>query len=139
MLKRQPEKPIFTGGLEARLLKPWHVDLLRESKTRRMYFAYDAPGDLEPLIEAGKLLRDGGITKSSNRAKCYVLIGYDGDTMDAAEKRLRETWEAGFVPYAMLYRNEKGEVQQDWKQFQRIWVRPEIVMSRLKNEYSSAE
>ena len=41
MLKRQAEKPVFTGGLEAKLLQPWHVDLLREAKTERMYFAYD--------------------------------------------------------------------------------------------------
>lgn len=134
MLKRQKEKPIFTGGLEARLLKAWHVDLLRESKTRRMYFAYDTKADYEPLVEAGKILRDGGITKASNRAKCYVLIGYDGDTLDKADKRLRDTWAAGFVPYAMLYRDKSGIVNQEWKSFQRIWVRPEIVISRLKTK-----
>jgi hypothetical protein len=90
MLKRQSETPVFTGGLEAKLLKSWHVDLLREVKPKRMYFAYDTPDDYEPLLQAGKLLRDGGITKSSQSARCYVLIGYDGDTMEKAEKRLRE-------------------------------------------------
>jgi hypothetical protein len=133
MLKRQPEKPIFTGGLEARLLKPWHVDLLHESKTRRMYFSYDSPDSYEPLVEAGKLLREGGITKASHRAKCYVLIGYEGDTMDAADKRLREAWEAGFMPYAMLFRDNSGVINQEWSKFQRTWVRPEIVISKLKN------
>jgi len=133
MLKQQSEKPVFTGGLEARLLKPWHVDLLRESKTRRMYFAYDTENDYEPLVAAGKLLRDGGITKASHRAKCYVLIGYGNDTMDEADKRLRDTWEAGFMPYAMLYRDDSGVINQNWKQFQRLWIRPEIVISRLKN------
>jgi len=138
MLKSQPEKPIFTGGLESRLLKPWHVDLLRVSKTKRMYFAYDTPDDLEPLIHAGKLLRDGGITKASNRARCYVLIGYPNDTMEQAEKRLFDTWRAGFFPYGMLFRNEKGEVQDDWKQFQRLWVRPQIVYSKLKTAEQSS-
>lgn len=133
MLKNQPEPPIFTGGLEARLLKPWHVDLLRESKTRRMYFAYDSPGEYEPLLQAGKLLRGGGITKASNSAKCYVLVGYREDTFEKAEKRLRDTWEAGFVPYAMLYRDQSGVVNQDWAKFQREWVRPQIVISKLKN------
>ena len=102
MLKTQPEKPLFTGGLEARLLKPWHVDLLRESKTKRFYCAYDSPDSYEPLVSAGKILRDGGISKASHTARCYVLIGYPGDTMENAEKRLRETWAAGFFPYAML-------------------------------------
>lgn len=132
MLKKQTERPRFTGGLEAKLLKPWHVDLLREVKTKRMYFAYDTPDDFEPLVEAGKLLRNGGISQASQRAACYVLIGYQGDTMDKAEKRLRDTWKAGFLPYAMLYRDEKGNTEQEWRQFQRLWVRPEIVVSKLK-------
>ena len=36
MLKRQPVRPKFTGGLEAKELKPWHCDLLREVKAQRM-------------------------------------------------------------------------------------------------------
>ena len=132
MLKRQSEKPLFTGGLEAKLLKQWHVDLLRDVKTQRMYFAYDTPDDYEPLVTAGKLLANNDIKRSSRKAYCYVLIGYDGDTMEKAEKRLRDTWKAGFFPFAMLYRDEKGEVQQDWKQFQRLWARPQIINQKLK-------
>jgi len=63
MLKRQQQKPVFSGGLEARRLRNWHVDLLREVKTERMYFAYNNPSEYEPLVEAGKLLRDGGFQK----------------------------------------------------------------------------
>lgn len=133
MLGRQKEKPAFTGGLEARLLRSWHVDLLREYKTQRMYFAYDTPDDYEPLIYAGKLLQEGGFPRSAHKTCCYVLIGYPGDTMENAEKRLRDAWAAGFLPYAMLYRDETGIVNQDWKQFQRLWVRPQIIISRLKH------
>jgi hypothetical protein len=134
MLKRQPESPVFTGGLEARLLKSWHVDLLRSVKAKRMYFAYDTPDEYEPLIQAGRLLRDGGISKASQAARCYVFVGYGGDTLENAEKRLRDTWAAGFFPFAMLFRDEKGEVQQDWKSFQRIWARPQIVNQLLKED-----
>ena len=134
MLKHQEERPMFTGGLEAKRLRPWHVNLLREARTKRMYFAFDTPDDYEPLVEAGRMLREGGITKASHIAVCYVLIGYPGDTMDAAEKRLHDTWAAGFLPFAMLYRNTRGEVDVDWRKFQRLWVRPEIICSRLKEE-----
>ena len=132
MLKNQPDKPVFTGGLEARLLKPWHVDLLREVKTKRLYCAYDTENDYEPLIHAGKLFRGGGITRNSHTARCYVLIGYPNDTMDKAETRLRNAWSAGFFPYAMLYRNESGDVRHEWAKFQRAWARPQIVYSQLK-------
>ena len=132
MLKRQPEKPVFTGGLESRLLKPWHVDLLREIKTKRMYFAYDTPGDYEPLVAAGKLLQDGGFTRTSRCLNCYVLIGYEGDTFEKAEKRLWDTWAAGFAPFAMLYKNEAGDAAPEWKKMQREWVRPQILFAKLK-------
>jgi hypothetical protein len=132
MLKKQPERPIFTGGLEAKLLRPWHVDLLREAGTRRFYCAYDAKDDYEPLAEAGKLLTAGGFTRESRKPNCYVLIGYPGDTFTAAEKRLRDTWAAGFAPYAMLYRNQAGETVPEWRKFQRLWVRPEILFTTLK-------
>lgn len=52
--------------------------------------------------------------------------------MDAAEKRLRDTWDAGFLPFAMLYRDDVGEVDAEWRKFQRLWARPAIIMSRLK-------
>jgi hypothetical protein len=132
MLKTQPEKPIFTGGLEARLLKAWHVDLLREVRAKRMYFAYDRPSEYEPLVAAGKLLREGGITKASHRAMCYVLIGYRGDSFEAAEGRLRQAWAAGFWPYAMLYRDENGVLDTSWHKFQREWVQPALVAYKLK-------
>uniref|UniRef100_S0DFD8 Uncharacterized protein n=1 Tax=termite gut metagenome TaxID=433724 RepID=S0DFD8_9ZZZZ len=132
MLKRQAKHPVFTGGLETALLQPWHVELLRGVKAARMYFAYDTTDDYEPLVLAGRLLRDGGISKASPRACCYVLIGYPGDTMDAADSRLRAAWDAGFVPYAMLYRDESGARDPQWVRFQRAWVQPEIVLSQLK-------
>lgn len=134
MLSKQPERPVFTGGLEAKLLKAWHVDLLRQSKTKRLYCAFDTPDDYEPIVAAGKLLRDGGITRASHTAACYVLIGYPGDTMDKAERRLIDTWAAGFMPYAMLYRDKAGTADPEWKKFQRLWVRPQILFTTLKGK-----
>lgn len=132
MLSNQKQRPEFTGGLEAKILKPWHCELLKQAKTKRMYFAYDTPDDYEPLIEAGKMLGNVGFTFASHILCCYVLIGYPGDTFEKAEQRLRQTLEAGFMPYAMLYRNKEGRVNQDWKQFQREWLRPEIVATKAR-------
>jgi hypothetical protein len=46
-----------------------------------------------------------------------------------ADARLRAAWEAGFA----CYRDDSGAADADWHRFQRAWVRPEIVLSRLKN------
>jgi len=131
MLARQERNPEFTGGLEAKILKKWHAKRLHEIKTKRMYFAYDTSDDYEPLVNAGRLLQGAGFKMSSHIACCYVLIGYKGDTFGKAEKRLKDTIKAGFVPYAMLFKDQAGNVDADWAKFQREWCRPIIVVSKI--------
>jgi hypothetical protein len=72
---------------------------------------------------AGKVCRD---------PQCFVLIGYKDDTQDKATQRLEDTVRAGFMPYAMLYRDERGKRPDGWRQFQRSWLRPAAVRSRMK-------
>lgn len=131
MLRRQTQRPEFTGGLEAKRLTEWHCRLLADLRPRRVYFAYDTPDDREPLRRAGEMLRDTGFTTASHVLSAYVLIGYPGDDFAAAEQRLRETGGFGFMPYAMLYRNAHGQVDKRWKRFQRQWLRPQIVSANL--------
>jgi len=134
MLQKQPQKAEFTGGLEAVRLKPWHVEELYKLKPKQMFFAYDTWDDLEPLIEAGRLLLAGGFTTRSHVLRCYVLIGYLRDTFEDAETRLRETITAGFFPMAMLYRDKVGQYDKEWRQFQRQWARPEIIAAKIKEK-----
>ncbi|NCC59995.1 MAG: hypothetical protein EOM12_03460 [Verrucomicrobiae bacterium] len=129
MLERQKEKPMFTGGLEAKILKPWHCAELRKLKPKRLYFAYDTPDDLEPLREAGKMLREVGFTTASHSLCAYVLCGWPKDREENAEERMRETIDAGFTPMAMLYRDQKGERDPMWRSFARRWARPAIIYS----------
>ena len=136
MLKRQKlggRRILFTGGLEAARLLPWHVTLLRDLKPKRIFFAYDTPDDLEPLREAGRMLLNAGFTTTSHTLRCYVLIGYQGDTFEKAEKRFRESIEAGFMPMAMLYRDETGERDLQWARFQTQWARATIVATQIRN------
>jgi hypothetical protein len=132
MLKRQPERPLFVGGIEAALLKPWQAGLIREAKTKRLYCAYDTKDDYEPLVGAGRIFRDVGFTTTSHALRCYVLAGYDGDTFEKAERRLIDTMKAGFVPFAMLYRGNDGNCDPDWRVFQREWCRPAFTGAKMK-------
>ena len=132
MLERQPHKARFTGGLEAKILKPWHAKRLREINPERLYCAYDTPDDYDPLVQAGKMFLDAGFPNGHSQLCCYNLIGFKGDTFSKAEKRLIQTWDAGFMPYAMLYRDEKGESDHEWRRFQREWVRPQIIRAKMK-------
>jgi len=132
MLSRQKERIEFTGGLEAALLKEWHVIELQKLRLKQMFFSYDGMGDLVPLIEAGKLLNRYGFALNTHKARCYVLIGYPKDTFEKAETRLYETINASFMPMAMLYKDNKGIVRDDWRKFQREWARPHIVATKIK-------
>lgn len=132
MLKRQLHHPQFVGGLEAKLLTPVMAVRLKELKPETMFFAYDTPDDLEPLQQAGKYLLNAGFTKASHTLRCYVLIGFKDDTPLKATKRLKQTWEAGFMPMAMLYRDRKGDQPKEWERFQREWANPIITASKVK-------
>lgn len=134
MLTRQERRAEFTGGLEAARLKSWHIDRLTELKPRQMFFAYDTPDDYEPLVEAGKNLLRAGFTFQSHSLRAYVLIGYPRDTFYAANVRLNQTIDAGFLPMAMLWRSEDGEPKKEWKIFQRQWARPAIICARRLKE-----
>lgn len=132
MLYKQKHPAIFSGGIEARLLRPWHIDLFTSIRLKELFCAYDTPDDYEPLVEAGRLLNQANITLENRKARCYVLIGYPNDTFEGAMKRIKQTIDAGFFPFAMLWRNEKGEFKRDWKRFQREWANPIIIAVNVK-------
>lgn len=134
MLKRQKHRIWFSGGLDASLLQDWHIELLRDLRPEQMFFAYDSPRDYEPLVEAGKRLLAAGWTRTSHRLRAYVLIGHPKDTLADAERRLRQTVEAGFMPMAMLWDDGATPPSYDWRKLQRLWARPTIVASVMKGE-----
>jgi hypothetical protein len=143
MLRRQRRQIEFTGGLEAKSLKDYQVDLLASLKPRpNMFWAYD-PGDtFEVMQSAARRLLAAGFTSASHRMRCYVLVGFPAhvseddkdDTLAAAEIRLRQMVGLGFTPMAMLYRPEDVGTEgwrpdPEWRAFQRRWARPAIIHS----------
>lgn len=136
MLARQRRQIEFTGGLEARALQDYQVDLLASLKPRpNCFFAYD-PGDpFETLKSAADKLLAAGFTARSHRLRSYVLIGYPKDTFCLAEKRLNDMLSIGFTPFAMLWQPETPSAEKyrptpEWKRFQKQWARPAIIHSR---------
>lgn len=136
MLRRQNRRVEFTGGLEAKALEDYQVDLLASLKPRpNMFWAYD-PGDtFETLENASSRILAAGFTEASHRMRCYVMIGYPKDTLSLAENRLRQMVSIGFTPMAMLWlptnpTQEKYRGGPEWRAFQRRWARPTIIHAR---------
>jgi len=136
MLKMQPRRVHFTGGLEAAALEDYQVGLLADLRPKpSCFFAYD-PGDpFETLKSAAERMLAAGFTRESHRLQTYVLIGYPKDTFALAEKRLNEMVSIGFTPYAMLWQPETPSAEKwrpapEWARFQRTWIRPAIIHRR---------
>jgi hypothetical protein len=132
MLKGQKRGTVeFTGGLEAGLLRPWHVELLKDLRPRQIFFAFDTPDDLPALEEAVKLFRAAEYG-SRHILRCYVLIGYPGDSFEAAEHRLETVVRMGFCPMAMLFRGKwvNTSPEPEWRRFQRQWARPAVIYAK---------
>jgi hypothetical protein len=130
MLKGQ--KQIELRGIEAKILKPWHVEEIAKIRLSQLFCAYDEPSDYEPLISAGKMLKEINVTYENRKARAYVLCGQDEDTFDAANMRMIQTVKAGFMPFAMLWRDENGDRSAEWMKWQRQWARPAIISARIK-------
>jgi len=138
MLRRQKRRVEFSGGLEARALEDYQVELLAGLKPRpNMFFAYDPGDEFETLEHAARRLLAAGFTARSHRLRCYVMIGYPKDTFELAEQRLRQMLDIGFTPFAMLWKpddkiksQEKWRPGPEWRTFQRRWARRAIIHAR---------
>lgn len=125
MLDDQPQAARFTGGLDARLLKPWFARRLGNMRLNILFTAYDYPGQEKAVIRAVKLLSDSGLNR--RQIGCYVMVGYEGDTPLAAAKRLESAWTWGALPFAMYFRSldaKTPEIPDPWFDLVRNWTRP---------------
>ena len=86
MLSEQKKAAQFKGGLDIDYLNGWHIDLLKRIRIAKvgLCVSCDCKGDLARLDKAKDMLSDFSIEKK----RCYVLVGFDGDTQEQAQERL---------------------------------------------------
>ena len=132
MLGRQKRAAVFAGGIDARLVTDEIADEFRAIRVSEAFLACDSTAAIRPLYEAAWRLRFLGRRK----LRCYVLIGFSGELLSQAEKRLEAVWEAGCLPFAQLYRSPEGERQYDldWLRLQRKWARPAAMFASHRVE-----
>ncbi|HOF18254.1 MAG TPA: hypothetical protein PK082_05035 [Phycisphaerae bacterium] len=109
MLRRQPRRARFTGGLEARRLTWELANEILGVGPDRIFLAYDSDGVWEEVRRAVGLIRHlSGWSKGSLRhhVSCYVLVGFPGDTVRRAERRIQKVIAMSVRAYPMFYRDE---------------------------------
>lgn len=131
MLARQPHRPEFTGGIEAKRVDEWSAGQIAALKPKSIFMAYDTPDDWEPLVNAVNLLKAAGL-KFAHQVRAYVLIGWPKDTIGAAKARLEATARLGIFPMAMVWRGKDGKRKSEWVKFGGEWANPIIVGVKMK-------
>lgn len=133
MLKKE-KKIYFSGGLEANRITEKIAEEIRSLRVRQLYLAYDDKNNFKAVEKAFRILRK---YFTRDYLGCFVLIGYKEDTLDLAEGRLNQILDLGGFPFAMLYRNAKGEYPKPgkaWRKLQKYWVRPAYMRHRTRNK-----
>jgi len=125
MLKAQNRRVYFNGGLDKHFLKEWHRELFDSVSIGELWFACDTAADLVSLEKSAAILAGYPIRK----LRCYTMIGYDGETIMDAERRLNRVLELGFLPFTQLYQPEtRKSYSEDWRHLCRRWARPAVML-----------
>lgn len=109
----------FTGGLEARRLSAPLVRELLAVRPMVLFLSYDRPAERPHVEEAiARLSESSGWTPGTMRhhVGCYVLVGYEGDTVEAAEERIKWVMSHNVRAYPMFYRGETfSKLPNEWR------------------------
>lgn len=132
MLSTQRKAAVFSGGIQASLVTDSIAGWLRGLRINSIFLAADTDESLPALRRAVDKL--GFLGRNSNKLRCYVLIAYDGETIERATARLEAVWEAGCVPFAQLYQPDDHYIKypREWKALARSWSRPAAIRAMMR-------
>lgn len=130
MLSVQSRSAKFSGGIDAHLVDDWVVEQFRQLRINEIFLAADTKGSLKVLARAVEKLAFLG----RNKLRCFVMIGYDGETTVEAEERLREVWNIGCLPFSQLFQppDQYIKYSKEWRDLNRNWSRPAITRRIMK-------
>lgn len=132
MLNSQRKAIQLSGGLDTRLITDEIADELQGLHIGQIFLAADTEASLKPLTKAIQKLSSLGRQKT----RCFVLIAYNGETIEQAEARLRRVWELGAMPFAQLYQPPDHYIKYGrvWKALARTWSRPAAMKALMKGK-----
>lgn len=131
MLRTQKRGACFNGGLDKHYLQPWHRELFDSIAIDELWFACDQMKDLPWLEKAARILEGISIEKR----RCYTMIGYDGESLSDAVRRIEAVYALGFLPFCQLYQPDETKVYPlEWRETHYKWSRPAAYRSKPKDD-----
>lgn len=136
MLERQRDVRFF-GGIDVRILSDWHVDRISKlsKRLRYLYIAYDQDSQKDAVESALIRFYEAGLKRT--HLGCYVLVGFDGDTVREADRRCEWVFVHGGQPFAMYYRSSEEESSRkppEWGELTRRWMWQSSIYKHIKSE-----
>jgi len=122
----------FSGGLDHRLLRQWHLEAISALRLDEVWLAYDHKSHRKSALKAIELARK---YFSREKVRCYVMVGKDED-IAGAEQRLREAYNAGALPFCQVWDKvwSRLDDRRSWRMTARVWQRPAIYRSVMRRE-----
>lgn len=121
MLLEQRSPIEFSGGLDGHFLSTWHIDWFKKLKVYQFWFACDHAESFKRLEKIADLMSDF----PEQKKRCYVMIGWNGESLVDAEARLEKVYSMGFLPFSQPYQGETWiDYSKEWKKLNRKWSRP---------------
>jgi hypothetical protein len=132
MLAQQRRFAVFAGGIDARLVDDEIEAEFRDLRIDSLYLACDSVAGVKPLEKAVAHLS----FLPRRKLRCYVLIGYGGETPEQARMRLETIWEVGVLPFAQLFQPADHwiDYSPEWRALQREWTRPAAMFASHAQE-----
>ncbi len=128
MLLRQKQPIEFSGGLDGHFLSTWHIDWFKRLRIKQFWFACDHSESFKRLNKISDLMSDF----PEQKKRCYVMIGFNGESLTDAEARLEKVYSMGFLPFSQLYQGAEWiEYSKEWKKLNRKWSRPAAYRNRV--------
>ena len=107
----------ITQGLDARLLTPEKIEIIKQIKIKMIHFAWDRPQDEKYIVPKLKEFKEAtGIRERD--LTVYVLTNF-GSSLEEDLHRVYTIRDIGMAPYIMVY--DKENAPQEIKDLQR-WV-----------------
>jgi len=99
-----------------------------------LWLACDKKADVAYLRRTREMLGD---SFKERQLRCYTMIGFGDDSLEAGEQRIRDVYEMGFLPFCQLYQpmtRDRVVYGRDWRDVQKYWSRPAIYRSKANQD-----
>jgi len=137
---------VFAGGLETNRVTFEIAEKLGKLNIKEIWLSYDIPSIINKdiLSKAIQMLYQQGFRR--RQVRCYVLIGFEDDTLKEAESRLREVFHLGALPFAMRYRKptlswKDSFVYREraWNELTALWTQPKRIFNLMRKEATNGK